>query len=129
MFPKNYYLQWIAGRANILSKYLIYIFFNFVGGFCGSFSILFTETSASCDKNFWNKFCCIVLLFAWAQKAFLRFLKSYLKLEILIFLSLVVSFWKICLTKKVLFWRKNYQRWNLRHTLIKKLSKFDVAMY
>ena len=29
----NTYLHWIAGRANILSKYIIHIFFNFVRGF------------------------------------------------------------------------------------------------
>ena len=26
MFAKNYHLHWIEGRANILSKYVIYIF-------------------------------------------------------------------------------------------------------
>ena len=26
MFAKNYHLHWIEGRANILSKYLIYVF-------------------------------------------------------------------------------------------------------
>ena len=44
-------------------------------------------------KKFWNNFCCIVLLFVWARKVCLRFLKSCYKLEILIFfLSFVVSF-------------------------------------
>ena len=28
-FCKNYHLHWIAGRANILCKYIIYIFFQF----------------------------------------------------------------------------------------------------
>ena len=28
-FGKNYHLPWIAGRANILCEYLIYIFFQF----------------------------------------------------------------------------------------------------
>ena len=37
MFAKNYHLHWIAGRANILSKYIVYIFFNFERGFYGSF--------------------------------------------------------------------------------------------
>ena len=39
-----------------------------------------------------NNFCCIVLVFVWAQKICLRFFESYFKLEILIFLSFVVSF-------------------------------------
>ena len=77
--------------ANILSKYMIYIFFNFGRGFCGIFPMLFPKVPASCCKKFWTDFCCIVLLYLWAQKACPRFLKSYFKLEILIFLSFVVS--------------------------------------
>ena len=48
MFAKSYHLHWFAGRANILSKYIIYIFFNFGRGFYGSFSILFPKHFASC---------------------------------------------------------------------------------
>ena len=44
------------------------------------------------EKKFWTNFCCIVLLYWSAQRVCRRFLKSYLKLEILIFLSFVVSF-------------------------------------
>ena len=43
-------------------------------------------------KRFWTNFCCIVILYLWAQKECLSFLKSYFKLEILIILSFVVSF-------------------------------------
>ena len=42
-------------------------------------------------KKISNNFCSIALLFVWAQKVCLRFLKSYLKIRIL-FLSFVVSF-------------------------------------
>ena len=53
-------MHWIPGRANILSKYLskyiIYIFFNFGCGFCGSFPVLFSKAPASCCKNILNKF-------------------------------------------------------------------------
>ena len=48
---KNYYLLWIASRANILSKYIVYIFFNFRRDFCGSFPLLFPKAPASCCKN------------------------------------------------------------------------------
>ena len=44
------------------------IFFNFGRGFCDSFSMLFPQVSAFCDTKNWNKFWCIVLLFACAQK-------------------------------------------------------------
>ena len=35
------------GRANILSKYIIYILFNFSLGSCGSFAMLFPKALAS----------------------------------------------------------------------------------
>ena len=66
-----------------------YFFFNFGRGFWGSFSIFFQLLAI---KNFWNNFYCIVLLFVWAQKVCRRHLKSYFKLEVLIFLSFMVSF-------------------------------------
>ena len=92
MFAKNYHLHWIAGRANIPSKYIIYIFFNFRRGFCGFFPMLFPKAPPFCCKKNWTNFCCIILLYLWTLKVCLRLLKSYLKLEIWIFLSFVVSF-------------------------------------
>ena len=50
MFAKNYYLHWIAGRTNILSKYIIYIFVKFGRGFCGSFPMLFPKAPAVAKK-------------------------------------------------------------------------------
>ena len=52
MFAKNYYLHLIAGRANILSKYIIYIFFNFGFGFYGSFPMYFQMLQLLVAKNF-----------------------------------------------------------------------------
>ena len=48
---KNYHLHWIAGRGNILSKYIIYIFFSFGRGFCGSFPELLPKSPVSCCKK------------------------------------------------------------------------------
>ena len=48
---KKYQLHWIAGRANILSKYITYIFFNFVRGICDSFPMLFPKAPTSCSKK------------------------------------------------------------------------------
>ena len=45
MFAKNYHFHWIAGRANILSKYMIYIFFNFRRGFYSSFPVISKSSS------------------------------------------------------------------------------------
>ena len=50
-------------------------------------------------KNFWNNFCCIILLFACTQKVSQISLKSYFKLETLIFLPFVKSFLADMLTK------------------------------
>ena len=51
---KNYHLHQTAGRANILSKYIIYVFFNFGRGFCGSCNMLFPKAPASCCKKILN---------------------------------------------------------------------------
>ena len=56
MFAKTYHLHWIAVRANILSKHIISIFFNFESGFCGSSPMLFPKAPASCCKNILNQF-------------------------------------------------------------------------
>ena len=43
---KNYHLHWIASRANFLSKYMIYIFFNFGVTFAVFFPLLFPKAPA-----------------------------------------------------------------------------------
>ena len=56
MFAKNYHFHWFAGRANILSKYIIYIFFNSGCGFYCSFPVLFPKAPTSCCKRVLNTF-------------------------------------------------------------------------
>ena len=56
MFAKNCHLHYITGRANILSKYIIYIFFKFGRGFCGSFTMLVAKALVSCCKKILNQF-------------------------------------------------------------------------
>ena len=82
-------LQYILIKTTVCWD-IIYIFFQ-QRGFCSSYSMLFLKAPASYGKKTWNNFCTIVLLFVRAQKKCLRFLKSYFKLEILIFLSFVIS--------------------------------------
>ena len=53
---KSYHLHWIVSRANILSKYIIYVFFNFAGGFYDSFLMLLPKAPASCCKKILNSF-------------------------------------------------------------------------
>ena len=70
-----------------------YIYFSILGVvFAVPFLSYFQKLQLFVVKKFWNSFCCIVLLFVRAQKVCPRFLKSYFKLEILIFSSFVVSF-------------------------------------
>ena len=52
MFAKNGHLNWVAGRVNTLSGYIISIFFNFWCRFCGSSPMLFPKALASCCKKF-----------------------------------------------------------------------------
>ena len=71
----------------------IYIYFSILSVvFAVPFLSYFQKLQLLVVKKFWNSFCCIVLLFVWAQKVCLRFLKSYFKLEILIFSSFLVPF-------------------------------------
>ena len=56
MFGKKYHLHRIVGRINILSKYIIYIFFIFEGGFCRSSPMLFPKAPASCCKTSFKYF-------------------------------------------------------------------------
>ena len=48
---ESLFLHCIAGKANILSKYIIYIIFDFGRGFCRSPPTLFPKTPASCCKK------------------------------------------------------------------------------
>ena len=59
--------------------------------FAAPFLSYFQKLQLLVANKFWTNFCCIVLLYLWAQKVCPRFLKSYFKLEILIILSFVVS--------------------------------------
>ena len=65
---KNYHLHWIAGRATMLCQYLIYIFSILGVGFSVLSLCYFQKLQLFVVKKFWNSFCCIVLLFVWAQK-------------------------------------------------------------
>ena len=105
---KSYHLLWIVGRANILSKYLIYNFTILGVAFAIPFLCYFQKLQLLVVKKFWINFCHVVLLYLWARKVCLRIPKSFLKLEILIFLSFVVYLlvdmfnWKAhFLTKKI----------------------------
>ena len=77
----------------IFSVNIWYTYFSILGvAFTVSFLCYFQKLQLLVVKKFWtNICCCIVLLYLWAQKVCLKFLKSYFKLEILIFLSFVMS--------------------------------------
>ena len=81
MFAKNFHLHWIADRANILSKYIIQIFFNLGHGFYGSFPMLFPKALIFAALSF----------YIYELKKCVSDIESNFKLE-LMFLSFVVSF-------------------------------------
>ena len=130
-FCKKLPLHWLADRANIIWKYMItYMFFHFWRGICGFFAMLFLKAPASCCKKKLKQFLLqFLLLFEWAQKVCLRFLKSYFDLEILIFLSFMVSFLVDMFDLKAPSLIKKHQWWNLKHTLVEKLWKISVEKY
>ena len=130
MFAKNYHLHWIAGTANILSKYIIYIFFNFGRGFFTfPFLCYFQKLQLLDVKIFWTNFCCIVLLYLWAQKVS-QILKILFQTGgINIFVLFGVFFSRYIQLKSSFSDQKKHQRWNLRHTLVEKLSKINVVKY
>ena len=116
---KNYHLHWIAGKAYILYKYIMHIFFSIWGvAFAVPFLYHFQKLQLLVVKKFLNKICYIVLLFVWAQKVCLRILKSYFKLAMLIILPFVESFLVDIFNQKLLFSEKSHRRWNLRHNLV-----------
>ena len=127
-FSKDYHLHWIPGRANILCENLKFIYFQFWCGFCNSFSMLFLEAPASCGKKNWNNFYCIVLLFVWAQKLSQIFKILFQTGNINIF-EIHGVFFSRSVQLKSSFLMKKKQQWNLRDTLVEKLSKFNVGKY
>ena len=77
---KNYCMHWIAGRANI-----IYIYMSYMLYICYIYTILWVGF-AFCSSFFFchfqklqllvvKKFCCIILLFVWAQKVIPKIFK------------------------------------------------------
>ena len=75
---KNFHFHWIGGIANILCKnriYNIYIYiyiYSILGvafvAFAISFPCYFQKLQILVVKKIWNNFCCIVIVFVWAQK-------------------------------------------------------------
>ena len=80
------------------------------------------------NKN-WNNFCCITLKFVWPQKVSQIFKILFQTGDINIFFLRGVLFSKYVLLNSSFSDEKKYQRWNLRHTLVEKLSKINVAKY
>ena len=92
------------------------------------FCIISKNSSFLWEKGFENFFAALYY-YLYELKKCLRVLKPYFKMKILIFLSFVVSFIVDMFNKKVFFWCKKHQRWNLRHILVEKLSQINVAKY
>ena len=73
-------------EEQIFSVYIQCTYFSILGvAFTIPFLCYIQKLQPRVVKKFWTNFCCIVLLYLWAQKVCLRFLKSYFKLEMLIF--------------------------------------------
>ena len=129
IFTKNYHLHWAAGRANILSNYIIYIFSTLGVAFAVPFWCYFQKLQLLVVKIFEQIFCCIALLYLWAQKVS-QFFKILFQIgDINIFVLRGIFFSRYVQLKSSFSDEKKHQRWNLRHTLVGKLSKINVAKY
>ena len=108
----------------IFSVNILYTYFSILGvAFAVSFLCYFQKLQLLVVKIFWANFCCIVLLYFWDQKVYLRFLKPYFKLEILVFSPFLVSFLVDMFSDKKII---SGEIWN---TLVEKLLRINVAKY
>ena len=129
MLAKNYLLRWIAGRANIFSKYIIYIFFKFGRDSCGSFSMLFPKVPTSCCKRNLALFllhCTSIFMSSKNLSQIFKILFQTGDINIFVLCDVFVS---KCIQQKSSFSDKNHQRRNPRHSSVEKLSKINVAKY
>ena len=112
LMQKNYHFYWIIGRTNILCKNLKDTF-SILGMVLRFLFYVILKVQLLLLKFFLSNFCCTVLLVS-DQKECLKFLKSYFRLEILIFFSFMVS----VLVDLLNLMMKKHQRWNLRYILV-----------
>ena len=114
----------------IFSVNIWYIcFFQSGCGFCVPVPYYFQKLQLVVVKKFWNSFCCIILVFVWAQKVFLRFLKAYFKLEILIYLFFVVYFLVDMFNWKAPFLPKKTSAVESETQFSTEALNFNVAKY
>ena len=129
MLAKNYVLRCIAGRANIFSKYTIYIFFKFGSDSCGPFPMLFPKVPASCCKRnlaLFLQHCTSIFM---SSKNVSQIFKILFETgDINVFVIRGVFFSRYVQLKSFFSNEKKHERWNLRHTL-EKLSKINLAKY
>ena len=97
---KNYHFHQIAGRANILCKYLIHIFFQFWVWF-----LWFPEAPVSCDKKFLKQFLLYWTSICMGSKSVSQIFKIFFQTGNMI-LFFVVSFLVDMFNQKVPFLTK-----------------------
>ena len=95
MFAKNYHLYWIAGRTNILSKYIIDVF-QFWAWLSRFLSYVISKSSSFLfQTNFELIFAALYCYMYESSKIRSQIFKNLFKLEILISLPFLVYIWDI----------------------------------
>ena len=115
IFAKKCHLHWIADRANIICKYITYTFFQFWAWLLRFLCYVVSKSCSLLWKKKLNNFCCIVILFVWAQKSVSQIFEILFQtgdINIFVLLGVFIS---ICSTKKLLSRQNKHQWWNLRH--------------
>ena len=108
----------------IFSVNLQYTYFSILGVvFEVPFLCYFQKLQFLVVKKFWTNFCCIVLLYLWAQKVSQIFKILFQTRDINIFDLHGVVFSRYVQLKSSFFDEKKHWWWNLRHSSVEKLSR------
>ena len=122
---KNYHLDQIVDRSNILWKFCFYFFLIMDIAFIVPSQCSFLKLQLHFIKKFKMIFAVPCFYFCQFKKC-LTFLKFYNRLEILMFLSFVFVISVIHFQIRSSFsCEKKHLFWNLSHTFVEKLVKFN----
>ena len=119
-------MHWIAGRANIISEKIIYIFFSILGMvFVVLFQCYFQKLELLVVKKIWTNFCwCTSICMSSKVSHILKIL--FQTGDINIFVLCGVFFSRYVQLKSSFSDKKNHQQWNLRHW---KFSSYQKLMW
>ena len=91
MFPKSYHTNGLQAKQILSVKIQNKYIFDLGRGFCDSFSMLFPEAPDSCGKKKMEIIFAALYFHLHELKKYVSDFKSYFRVELLIFLTFMVS--------------------------------------